>query len=68
MKRIDAYLTGIAQSTFPDALIIVHDEETTDEKWVFKRKFGESCILGDDFKVARRALDQLIAATKASPE
>lgn len=68
MKRIDAYLTGIAQSTFHDALVIVHDEKTPEEQWVFKRKYGESCILGSDFKVARRALEQLISATKARPE
>lgn len=66
MKRIDAFLSGIIQKLYNDALVIVHDENTPEEMWVLKRTRGESAILGRSFKEARKSIEVLMSAARAT--
>lgn len=62
-KRIDAFLTNMAQKHFPEAVIYCLDEHSPQERWLFEEP-EQNIILGDCFKVARRALEMFLSAKK----
>ncbi len=73
MPRVDAYLSRKAQSIWPTALVLCHENtpEEGEQRWEIDRgvspegfSHGRLC-LGASFQEAKAALDVTIAAEKA---
>jgi len=71
--RIDAFLTDLAQQTWPDALVTVADEGTASECWLLaytqisrERKQYVTIGLGNRFAVARKALTLYFKSCKTN--
>jgi len=64
MKRIENYLTRLAQEVWPGAVIFEVIEKGRPALWTLEGKGSEPIILGQTFAEARQGLDLLIKSEK----